>query len=215
MFKKDGSVLHWLDIGIGLWDEKGKAYKMIGAVSDITERKRAEEALRESEERYRKLFENAIDGIALADAKTGILIDCNEAIERLVGREKKELIGHSQKILHPPEDSIGEVSQTFTQHRSDKEGHLLETEVMTKKGERKQVEIKANILELKGVKVLQGIFRDITERKQAEETLRESEEKIPYPCRERRRSDLRSPRRNAQVRQPKGYRDDRVYPGRT
>ena len=49
---------------------------------------------------------------------------------------------------------------------------------MTKKGERKQVEIKANILELKGVKVLQGIFRDVTERRQAEEALRESEERF-------------------------------------
>jgi PAS domain S-box-containing protein len=168
---KDGTYRYWTDTGTAMRDGEGQPYRMIGACSDITERKQAEEALPDSEEQYRKLFENAIDGIALADAKTGIIIDCNEAIERLVEREKTELIGHSQKILHPLEDSIEEVSKTFTQHRSDEEGHLLETQVITKKGERKQVEIKANILELKGVKVLQGIFRDVTERKRAEEEL--------------------------------------------
>ncbi|MBM4308176.1 MAG: PAS domain S-box protein, partial [Deltaproteobacteria bacterium] len=45
VFKKDGSILYWFNSGTALWDEKGKAYKMIGAVSDITNRKRAEEAL--------------------------------------------------------------------------------------------------------------------------------------------------------------------------
>ena len=47
-------------------------------VRDITERKRADEAIRASEERHRKLFEEATEGIALADAETGILIDCNQ-----------------------------------------------------------------------------------------------------------------------------------------
>lgn len=58
-----------------------------------TERKLAEEALRESEKRYRTLFSEAIDGICLADAETGIIIDCNKALAALVGRDRAEMIG--------------------------------------------------------------------------------------------------------------------------
>jgi PAS domain S-box-containing protein len=140
-------------------------------------RKRAEEALRESEEKYRRLFEEAMDGIGLADAETGVLLDCNKALGELVGRETSELIGQSQKVLHPSEDINGKVSQSFAQHRSDKVGQVLETRVITRAGETKDVEIKANILELQGRRILQGIFRDITERQRAEEALRASEER--------------------------------------
>jgi PAS domain S-box-containing protein len=177
IIRKDGTK-RYIETSVSLIKNiSGQPIGFRGIVRDITERKQAEEGLKDSEERYRKLFENAIDGIVLADLERGIIIDCNKVIGGLVEREKTELIGQSQQILHPPEDSIGEVSRTFVQHRFDKEGQVLETQVITKTGERKRVEIKANILELKGRKVLQGIFRDITERKQAEKKLRESEEK--------------------------------------
>ena len=134
------------------------------------------EALQESEEKYRKLFEEAMDAIFVADAETGILIDCNRAATELVGRTKKELIGKHQRVLHPQQEIVEEgISKSFKQHLKEKEGQVLETQVVTKKGEIKEVAIKANLIELGGKKVLHGIFRDITERKQMEKTLRESE----------------------------------------
>jgi len=142
-----------------------------------TERKQAEEALRESEERYRVLFEEARDGIALADADTGILLDCNQALADLIGRKRAELIGQHQAILHPPSSNNTGLSTTFKKHLTNKKGQVLETQVLTVTGEIREVEIKANLLYLQGRKMLQGIFRDITERKQAEEALRKSEEK--------------------------------------
>ncbi len=135
------------------------------------QRKRAEEILKISEEKYHKLFEEAIDGIVLADAETGEILDCNLAICQLVGMEKSELIGKSQKILHPPLDAQGQFSTTFKQQLEDKDGEVIETQVMTKTGEIKEVAIKANLLELGGRKVLQGMFRDITGKKQAEREL--------------------------------------------
>ena len=149
-----------------------------GLYKDITERKQMEKALRESEEKYRKQFEEAIDAIFLADAETGIMIDCNRAASELVGREKSELIGKHQRILHPPEEIEGEFSKTYKQHLKEKEGQVLETQVITKKGEIKDVAIKANVFEFRSKKIIRGLFRDITERKRMEEKLRESEERL-------------------------------------
>ena len=127
--------------------------------------------LQASEEKYRTLFEEALDGICLADAETGIIIDCNQALSSLVRRERAELIGRPQKILHPLQDEKAIVSLTFKQHRTDKQGQILETQVITGQGDIREVEIKANLLDLQGRKVLQRIFRDITERKRAEEQI--------------------------------------------
>jgi PAS domain S-box-containing protein len=145
---------------------------------DITERKRAEEQLKKSEEKYRRQFEEAMDGIVLADVETGIIVEINRALTELVGRTKSELVGEHQRILHLSSEINGEFSTTFTQHLKEKEGQVLETQVITKTGEIRDVEIKANIIfETRGRRLIQGIFRDITERKRVEEALRESEEK--------------------------------------
>jgi PAS domain S-box-containing protein len=137
-----------------------------------------EVALEESEERYRTQFEEALDAIFLADAETGIILDCNRAAAELVGREKSELIGKHQRILHPPERIRGEFTKTFKQHLKEKEGQVLETRVITKNGEIRDVAIKANIFQLQGRKMLQGAFRDITASKRTEDALRMAEKKF-------------------------------------
>ncbi|MCW4043970.1 MAG: PAS domain S-box protein [Candidatus Bathyarchaeota archaeon] len=140
-----------------------------GIFRDITEQKRAEQALSKSEEKYRKLFEEALDAIFVADAETGVLVDCNRAATKLVGRSKSEIIGMHQRFLHPPEEIEGEFSRTFKQHRRDKEGFTVETQIITKNGEIRDVAIKANLFEVDGKKMLLGLFRDITESKRMSE----------------------------------------------
>jgi PAS domain S-box-containing protein len=148
---------------------QGKKVVGIQAVlRDVSERKEIEERVKESEEKYRKLFEESMDAIFVADAETGVIIDCNHAASELVGRDKSELVGKHQRILHPPEEIEGEFSRTFKQHIREKEGQVLETHVITKRGEIKDVAIKANVIELEDKKVIQGVFRDITEQKKME-----------------------------------------------
>jgi PAS domain S-box-containing protein len=158
---------------------------LMNSVMEIIDHRKAEEALRESEERYRALFVEALDGLCLADAETGIIIDCNKALTALVGRERMELIGHPQNILHPPSSNKTEFSPTFTQHLGDKEGQILETQIITKTGEIREVEIKANMLHLRGRKMLQGIFRDITERKRMEQELENHRRNLEEMVRQR------------------------------
>jgi len=157
-------------------NERGEILGFVDLMRDVTEQKKAEEALRESEEKYRKQFEKALDATFLADSETGIIVDCNRAATKLVGRKKSELIGKHQRILHPPEAIEGEFSRTFEQHRKEKEAHVLEDQIITKNGEIRDVIINATAFELEGKRLLQGTFRDITERKRVEAELRREKE---------------------------------------
>jgi PAS domain S-box-containing protein len=133
------------------------------------ERERAEESVQDSEARYRMLFEEAQDGMALADAETGRLVECNHALCLMVERKKEELAGQLQSILHPLETDTGKLSQTFQQHQSMDPGRALEDCLLSKSGKRIPVEIRAARLQMKGRNYLLGIFRDITDRRKAEE----------------------------------------------
>ncbi len=147
--------------------------------AEVTEHKKAEEELRESEERYREQFEHALDAIFVADAETGILVNCNRAALKLVGRAKSELIGQHQRILHPPEETGVEegFSKSFKKHLKEKEGQILEAKIITKEGQIKDVIIMANLAEIGGKKLLRGTFRDITESNRAEKALREERDR--------------------------------------
>jgi two-component system cell cycle sensor histidine kinase/response regulator CckA len=146
--------------------------KLDKRLKSLLELKQAGKALYESEEKYRRLFEEAPDGMFLAEAETGIIIDCNYEATRLVGRDRSELIGQHQKILHPPGQGDGKFSETFQKHLKGSEGQFLETQVITSTGEIKDVAIKANLLHAGNRILMQAIFRDITDRKRAEKSLK-------------------------------------------
>ncbi len=168
----------WFIRGYPVLDVDGEITGAIEVTLEITKRKKMEKALRESEEKYRTQFEEAMDAIFIADAETGMIIDCNRAASELVGRKKSKLIGKNQRTLHLLEEIEGQFSKTFKQHLKEKERQVLETRVITKKGEIKDVAIKANIFELKGKKLIQGIFRDITERKKMEKERKRFRERL-------------------------------------
>jgi len=165
----DVMVMETLADQIAVAIENVRLYEAVQ--QELTERKQAEEALRVTEERHRKLFEEAQDGIILADAKTGVIVDCNYEAAKLVNRDKSELIGQHQTILHPSRQTNENFSETFQNHLGESEGRVLETQVITSTGEIKEVGIKASLLHIGDRKLLHGIFRDISEQKQAEAEL--------------------------------------------
>jgi PAS domain S-box-containing protein len=130
----------------------------------------SEQALRESGEKYRKLMESAGDAIFVVDADSGLILEVNQRAEKLMGSSALELEGMHQALLHPPEEE--ELYRgLFAAHAQEGRGYTAEAVVVNKEGVRVPVEINARALEVGGRKVVQGIFRDITERKRAEEEL--------------------------------------------
>jgi len=142
---------------------------------DITERRRAEQALRESEERYRALFEQAADSIVLIDTETGALVEFNDRAHQDLGYTREEF-----QQLRIPDFEILESLEEVAAHieKIGREGSDdFETKHRTKSGEIRDVHVTSRAVSIRGKAFVQSIWRDITERRRAEEALRESEER--------------------------------------
>ncbi len=138
---------------------------------DITRQKQAEEAILESEERFRRLFEGAREAIFWADPETRRLINCNRAAEELTGRKRDELIGQDQSILHPA-DEPNRYRDLFDVCARHPESQEVDAEVITNTGQIRRVRISTSTDTFEGRDIIQGIFRDVTDRLEAENALR-------------------------------------------
>lgn len=155
-------------------DESGEIFSGMVMWQDITERKRAERALMESEEQYRNLFENASDLIYIHDLE-GRYISINQATERVFGYSKEEVLGMKIPQVVAPED-LGFARQKMAEKLAGARQTVYELTCMTKDGRRVPLEINSCVIYKDGVPVaIQGVARDVTERKRVEEALRESE----------------------------------------
>lgn len=132
----------------------------------------AEIALRESEKKYRDLFEMANDAIFVADVETGIIIDANKMAEKMLGMPVERIKGMHQSELHPGKDSE-RYKKTFQSHIKDGSAISKDIYVVNSDGVHIPVEISANIATVGGREVISGIFRDISERKKTENLLLE------------------------------------------
>jgi PAS domain S-box-containing protein len=154
---------------------QGKLCRINGVVRDITERKRAEEELRESQERYGNLFHHSNDAIFIHDLE-GNIIDVNQKALNQFGYAEREILSLKISDLHPPE-ALGKSRWAF--EKISKDGFVnFEIDFKKKSGRVFPAEVSSSLFEVGGKKVIQGIVRDITERKRAELARQESEEKF-------------------------------------
>jgi diguanylate cyclase (GGDEF)-like protein/PAS domain S-box-containing protein len=159
------------DEGPFLKEERMLINALAERVGRITERMQADRVLRASEERYHTVFEEASDGLAMADAATGTILDCNAALCRMVERGRAELVGQPQSILHPPQDRIAVAGRLRASGSTGDVGQPLRETLLSKGGKLIPVEIRAARVELEGRTCLLGVFRDVSERNQFEEQL--------------------------------------------
>jgi PAS domain S-box-containing protein len=153
-------------------DAQGMLAYCVTHVQDVTERKRAEEALRENERKFKALFDNCRDAILVYDM-AGHFADANrEACERL-GYSREELLRMGPQDIDSPEAAARVPARL--QELSERGHALFETEHQRRDGTRVLVELNCSLVELEGSKLAFSTCRDITERKRAQEALQESE----------------------------------------
>jgi len=164
----------WRDISQTIVPIQGK--KIVYSVSrDITERKRVEEALRESEEKFRLLFEKSPDATFLFDGDT--CIDCNEAALKLMNwLRKDQLIGSHPSDSAPERQPNGRLSKEKEREHNEileKKGAVsFEWLIRAPDGREFWHDVSQTLVPIQGKKIVHSVARDITERKRAEEALR-------------------------------------------
>lgn len=180
-FKLDGTAFRGFGSAASVKDHDGRCIGFQASFIDITDEKIAKEEQRESEERFRGLFDGAPDAVFLADTQNGRILDANKAACRLLGRKREQVLEMNQQDLFP-QGARDRARKVFYLHvgQSQNYGHsdLTEMTVLRKDGKEVPVEIHAQAIRLHGETVLLGTFRDITDRKIAEEELRRKQQLI-------------------------------------
>ena len=157
-----------------LTDERDNVLGVIGVATDITDSRRAEVSIRESEERYRELFENANDIIYTHDLQ-GNFTSLNRSGERITGYSREEAALMNVADVIAPE-YLNLAREMIAHKASEKVSTVYEIDIITKDGRRVRLEVSTRLIFSDGKPVgVQGIARDLTERKHSEEILRESQ----------------------------------------
>lgn len=162
--RPDGEV-RWIEVhGIAAFEDnngKRQAAEFIGTIADITERKTTEFALKESEERFRKLHNASFGGIVIHDK--GFILECNKGLSDITGYEYGELIGMDGLLLISPDTRDKVLNHIHTGYEQP-----YEAKGIRKNGELYPLRLEARAIPYKGKEVRVVEFRDISPEKKAE-----------------------------------------------
>jgi len=175
--RKDGeSVLVATSSGF-YRDEQGFVLGVEGIFRDITERKRTEERLRQSEDKFSRLFKLSPDAISLSDPKSGLLVEINDAYARLTGYEQAELVGKTSVgmgLFVNPQNRRGVVEEL------KRAGQVknMEVEFRRKNGSHVLCSVSGQIITIGQERFLLAVIRDVTELKRMQEMMIQSEKMV-------------------------------------
>jgi PAS domain S-box-containing protein len=176
LMRLDGSAFPAIVISSLIYSD-GKPVGLRGAIVDITQRKQAEEELRQSEELFRSYLEYAPDGVYTSDLEGNFLYG-NRKCEEITGYRREELIGKNFLELNVlPEKFLNKAAQLLHANMEGKSTGPDEIELISKEGRLIPVEINTSVVQRTGQGIVLAFVRDITDRKRAEEALKESENK--------------------------------------
>ena len=158
-------------------DENDEIFAGMVMWQDVTERRRADIALMDSEARYRQLFENANDIIYVHDLQ-GNYISINQAASRIFGYTKEEALALNMAAVTAPEHLKIAKRHLAQKIAGSTEQTIYEMDCIRKDGTRVTLEVNSSVIRKNGEAIaIQGVARDITERKRAEEISRKNEER--------------------------------------
>ncbi|MDD4353282.1 MAG: PAS domain S-box protein [Candidatus Nanoarchaeia archaeon] len=163
---KKGEKMFFMLSGNPIFDDKKNLVKLYVTLSNITLLKKLQVELKESEEKFKELFNRMNDAAFIADVNTSILLDANIAAQNLTKRSKKELVGMHQCKLHADND---EGRRVFKKNVVSQVSNEVESNIISKDGKIIPVLITSSVIELKGKKFALGIFKDISRIKKSEE----------------------------------------------
>jgi PAS domain S-box-containing protein len=163
-----GGAVRWVESrGRVFLDDAGKAVRLAGTIADISERKRTEEELRYSKERWRRLSEAAFEGIAISEK--GRMLDTSDQLAHMLGYTPGDLVGMNVLELVAPESH-----ETVARHIASGSSEAYEHVALRRDGSRIRVEVRGRTVSYEGRDLRLTAIRDISERSRFEAQLRQA-----------------------------------------